>query len=758
MQIEKSEKINMRIPEISNAYAWINRNLSERKFAAAFYIINHLLKELNDWNAQCKYEELVGIYRNILNFRLSSTEEDDKNPVFNHFLTNLYSLAENVKEQLFIRHSDKFEYSQIRLFASDTRYFIPQEVMKYGNNIYDVLLNHYLSMSVNDMINKKLPEDVEKQLFEKRQMFLSFTFSKIWLSFDNNDEDIESMKNVLGDENIGIDAKCIIISALALNILRIFNTKKLEILLLAVENEKQEVRQRALISIMFVLAKFGHYFNSDEKLKNRFLSFIEENSCINEMENIMFQLIRTSETAGITRHIQEEIFPEFVKMSPMIRGKLKDINDEKEKNEEKNETDWEEFMDENEVNSEKLEEFGEMQMSGSDVYVSSFAQMKSHQFFRPIENWFVPFNSEHPAVKQLFKKKQSLFTLVMTNPALCNSDKYAFSLSLLNMPEAERNAMQKAIKEQKEQMEEMIKEIKTLQTQTEEKIIANHYIQDLYRFYTQHPRHFDFENPLREIANLINKSIFYTIFSNERIRKIAGYFFAYKHYPQALRLYLRIFDHQNPDLELARKIGYCFQKNGQIQDALRFYMIAESVEKNDVWTLKRMAFCYRKTGDFRSAADCYSRILDIKTEDFKLLFSQAMCYVENDNIEGALTLLHKINYLKPDYPKIKNVLLWCNFACGKFEQAKDLSEKVLNEKPDIQDFIVAANVYMALNDETAALKLYQKAMIMSPNLDVFFANFRHDSERLLSFGVKKADVDLVFEIALMEKLPVSYVN
>ena len=770
----------MTIPEISNTYVWVNKNLSEKKFAAAFYLISQLLKELNDYNLNCRYDELVGYYRNILNFRLLDTEENDKDSVFNHFLTNLYSLAENAKEQLFIKHSSRLEYSQIRAFAVDSRYFIPKEVQSFGN-IYDILLNHYLSVNVNDMINNKLTEETENRLYAKHQRFLGFAFNNIWLSFKNDDADLVPMKNILDDENIGIDAKCIVISALTLNILRIFNTKKLEILFYAVEGEKQEIRQRALVGIMLILAKFGHYFKSDEKLKNRFLSFIEENGCLNEMESIVFQLIRTSETEGITRKIEENIFPEFIKMSPVIRQKFKDMGEEKEKNDEKKENegeenseneenneektdeteektedesnDLEEFF-EDKIDSEKMMEYGELQMSGSDVHASTFAQMKHFPFFFAIENWFLPFDKMHPVMKMLAKKKKSLVTMLMKNYALCNSDKYALAINFINLPDKERNGMENAMKAQKEQFEEMIKELKSLHKNSEEKIIANHYIQDLYRFFTQHPRHFDFENPLKEITSLINKSIFYTIFSNnEKLKNIAGYYFSYNHYNQALRLYLRIFEHKNPDFEVARKIGYCYQKNGQINEALRFYMIAENIEKNDVWVLKRMAFCYRKTGNYRAAADCYNRILEIKTEDLKLIFQQAMCYIENENLEDALPLLHKINYLKPDYPKIKSVLLWCNFVCGKFEQAKELSQKVLSEKPDIQDFIITANVHLALHDKQNALEFYKKAIYMSPNFDAFYEIFRHDRERLVNFGVKNSDIDLLFEIALVEKLP-----
>jgi tetratricopeptide (TPR) repeat protein len=739
----------MSIVEISNIYTWINKNLSEKKFATAFFLINRLVVELKDWNTACRYEELVTVYRNILNYRFTNAEENAQNSVFNRFLTDLYSLAESVREQLFIRQSSSFEYDCIRLFAANSRYFIPQDIQNIGT-IYDILLNHYLSASVNEIINNKLTSKTEKISAEKRQSVLKFVFHHIWLFHKNNETDFEPINNILNDENIGLDAKCIVISALTLNMLRIFNSKKIEILFLAVESKNLEIRQRALVGIVLLLTKFGHYFKSDEKLKNRFLSFIDENDCLNEMESIIFQLIRTSETEKISQHIEKEIFPEFLKISPILKNKLENIDEDEEK---ERKPEWENLLDEN-FSHEKLQEFNEMQLSGSDVYASTFAKMKNYGFFEHIENWFLPFEKENYAVKSLFKKKKLFLTLIVNNPSLCNSDKYSLALSLLQMPEKQRNGMEISIKTQKEDIDEMLKEIKNTEFNNEQKNIANHYIQDLYRFYTRHPRHNDFENPLKEIVNLINKSIFYTVFSdNKKIENIASYYFLYKLYNQALRLYLKIFEHNTPNLDTARKIGYCYQKKLEFQDALRYYSIAENIEKNDVWTLRKMAFCYRKSNDYRLAADCYKRILEIKKDDLKLLFALAMCYIENENFDEALPLLHKINYLNPVYPKIKNVLLWSIFCCGKMEQAKDFAQKVLNDNPDVQDFIIIANIHLALNDKATALEFYKKALLSAKDFESFIALLNHDRDKLLQFGVKKSNIDLLLEMTLADRLP-----
>jgi tetratricopeptide (TPR) repeat protein len=506
-----------------------------------------------------------------------------------------------------------------------------------------------------------------------------------------------------------------------------------------------------LVGLVLAVSKFGYRWTLDENLKNQLLVFCDEEGVVAELESIIFQIIRTSETEKITKHINEDIMPDVIKMSPKIKEKMQDV--ENEEDEDEINPHWQDFFENSGV-ADKLQELGDLQLSGSDIYVSTFAQMKNYPFFRSNENWFMPFFQENPHISRLFDKKQSLFTLILNNPALCNSDKYSFALTLLQMPENELSSIEGAVKEEQVQMKEIMKDRKNIEARSESKSAANQYIQDLYRFYTLFPHHQDFESPLTEITQIIEFDIFNKIFkNNENITNIAGYYFVYNHYNQALKLYLKIFSAEEPDLDICRKIAYCYQKTERFAEALQFYTIADSEEKDNTWTLKRMAFCYRKSGDYLLAADCYKRATEILPDDLKLLFRQAMCYIDNEDFEKAMPLLFKIDYLNPKYPKIKSVLLWCAFCGGKTEQAAEISQKIISEEPDIQDFVLSGNVALVQNNKQSALDFYRKALALTTDIKTFIELVENDIEKMQNLGVQLSDIELVIETLLMGKLP-----
>lgn len=46
----------------------------------------------------------------------------------------------------------------------------------------------------------------------------------------------------------------------------------------------------------------------------------------------------------------------------------------------------------------------ELQLEGADVYMSTFAALKSYPFFREVQNWFYPFSKQHSSVLKALKK------------------------------------------------------------------------------------------------------------------------------------------------------------------------------------------------------------------------------------------------------------------------------------------------------------------------------------------------------------------
>lgn len=78
--------------------------------------------------------------------------------------------------------------------------------------------------------------------------------------------------------------------------------------------------------------------------------------------------------------MQNEVIPEMMKLRPDIMRKFKDIrNDDEDIMSMEENPEWEELLNGSGLR-DSLKEFGELQMEGSDVMMSTFSHLKSFPF------------------------------------------------------------------------------------------------------------------------------------------------------------------------------------------------------------------------------------------------------------------------------------------------------------------------------------------------------------------------------------------
>ena len=106
---------------------------------------------------------------------------------------------------------------------------------------------------------------------------------------------------------------------------------------------------------------------------------------------------------------------------------------------------------------------GELQMEGADVYMSTFSQLKQFPFFRQMSHWFYPFDRQFPDIVTIFgdneEKRMSLLDIILNSDSFCNSDKYSFCFSLIQMPESQRELMIHQMNEQSSVSQEQLDEV-----------------------------------------------------------------------------------------------------------------------------------------------------------------------------------------------------------------------------------------------------------------------------------------------------------
>jgi len=507
-------------------------------------------------------------------------------------------------------------------------------------------------------------------------------------------------------------------------------------------------RQRALTGLCFILAKYNRFLPYFPAIRNRLVLLADDAVITEQLQNIIIQIIATSETEQVSKKLQEEIFPELMKLRPLMDEglnpeNLMNLDEWGEINPQ-----WEEMIEKSGA-SDKIQEFAEMQMEGADVYMSTFAMLKSFPFFSDFSNWFMPFDTENLAVRPLFATEQkSLITAFLSSNVMCNSDRYSFCLSVLQMPELQRSMMKQSFGEAAEQMEEISKDEALHSPNVQAKNISKHYVQDLFRFFKLNPHHGDFTD-MFSTSLIMHKTYLFDLLSIDDTLKsnIAEYYFTKKLYPQALELFEEINKEGEISAALYQKMGYAYQQTSRLMEALDAYKKADLIQPDDFWTNRKIALCYRLMGNAEKALEIYRHTNFIKPDQLSIKLQIVSCLKELRKTEEALRELMKLHEEYPDNHKIIREIMHCSFIAKNPAQAKYFATLLLEtENLTADDYCKAGHLEWCLNKQQNAVGHYKQCLqLLSNNWTQFNTLFLQDKNTLISNGIPESDIPLMLD-------------
>jgi hypothetical protein len=411
--------------EVHNTYKKILVYVTEERLKNAFEKTELLSSELQSTQYQQNLENLQTSYQLLLQYFMNGVKDPERKQIYNKLIANIFVTAAELRDELLTRDSVNFEFVQKRYFP-----YTPQMTDEELKNKLD-------RKGKLEELKELLPvnSDKEFQIEIEFENAVRYLFNYFWLKSTYDSTGImEIYHEVMNDSFEDSVAKSMIVSAITLNLWRTFNENKLLMLLDACNSSDLATRQRALIGICFILAKYNPILPYFPSIRNRFVLLADDNFIIENLQNIIIQIIGTTETDQISKKLNEEIFPELMKLRPKMDENFMNMDEWGEIN-----PDWQDMIDESGV-SDKIEELAEMEKNGADVYMSTFSMLKSFPFFNEFSNWFLPFDTEHSAIRSLFTNEdKSLFKSVLNSDIMCNSDRYSFTLSILQMPVMQRN-------------------------------------------------------------------------------------------------------------------------------------------------------------------------------------------------------------------------------------------------------------------------------------------------------------------------------
>ena len=725
---------------IHSAYKASLQSLAKGELRSAFEKTRVLVDQLQMGIYTDKLNEFEQNYKYLLQYFVAGVDDAERKVVYKKIVAKVVLLNFELNELLQLQNNSSFEYTQKRYFPHIKKFSSPDEL--YRSLIY---FHNQSSLFIAD---KEISHTVElNRLRANYEDLLPRLFGLYWLNTTISPDEKALFEQILNGSYPGQNEKSLLISALTLNLWRMFDDQKLMMLFDCCNHKDIQLRQRALVGLSFVLAKYDMFLPFFPAIRNRMVLLADDDQIVQNFQNIFIQIIATSETEKISKKLREEILPEVMKVSPLLKDKL-DAESLLNKDEwdEENPA-WQEIIEKSGV-SDKLQELSELQLEGADVYMSTFAMLKNFPFFSNLAAWLMPFDAKHSAVNDLFKTDdKTVLTAFVSSSAMCNSDKYSFCLSILQMPETQRNIIKQSFNMESTQLEEMTKDEALLNPNLAAKNISKQYIQDLFRIFKLHPQHKEFSDMFGYSLKMHKCNLFDILSSNANFKlSIASYYFTKSHYTQALALYLELNSESEPSAAICQKIGYCYQQNSQINEALESYLKAEIIQPDDVWTVRKIALCYKLAGNFHKALEYYLHADHLKPNSSAIQMSIGHCYIELGRHKEALKLYYKLDAENGENTKVWRAITWCALVSKNIHKADYYSQKLISSEPTAYDFLNAGHIAWCQKRVGDAVDFYRQSLLkLDNNWALYSEIFLEDKSHLAANGIDVSEIPLMLD-------------
>ena len=440
----------MTASQIESTYKSAINFLLSGKLKQAFDKTRLLVQELQWGDLNDQFTDLLQNYRFMLQYFINGTEDPERKIVYNKIVARLISLNTKMLEELMLRNATTFEFTQKRYFPHKLHF-------SASGDLFDSL-SYYHQQKQLLSSSEENPQKEVKRLRANFEKLIPDLFFVFWLSTRLETSEKKIFQDILHPDYPGFAEKNLIISALTLNIWRMFDEEKILLLLDACQHHDMHIKQRALVGLCFILTRYNKFLPYFPVIRNRLMVLADDYKTVENLKNIIILIIGTADTDRITKKMKEEILPEVMKISPMIKDRLEAENLMKSEEWEEENPEWNELLEQSGV-ADKLQELTELQLEGADVYMSTFSALKSFPFFNETAHWFLPFDTEFSAIEELFENKdRTVISAFLGNSAICNSDKYSFCLSVMQMPFSQREMMSKSFSAEAEQLEEITKD------------------------------------------------------------------------------------------------------------------------------------------------------------------------------------------------------------------------------------------------------------------------------------------------------------
>ncbi len=722
----------------------IFRLLDAGRLKEALTQLQAISAQTNQWSLQNRIETALTAYGYMLQYAGQGMEDPNREEFYRQTLRTAYELTDEVNIALLARKTSAVYYDRIRTWAL-------HPAKSYAE--IQLQLEAYTEDATTAPLLYSHPDKLQAemtQIAQTHEAALTELFDKTWTTPFWTETEASEAGALLQSILVGTNDLAVMVSAITLSLLRVFDARKFQFLLEAYRHEHLQVNQRALVGIVIALSKHAERITRYPHLLNRLSLLKDDAGFCRNLHTIQMQLLLTRETSKIDKKMREEIIPEMIKNAKQMNNP-KFRFDESEDPEDRN-PEWEEWMDKSGM-SDKIREMGEWQMAGADIYMSSFAQLKHYPFFHQLSHWFYPFDVNQPMFTSLQKELgEGAFTplkLIVHSDNFCNSDKYSFCLAMLSMSKQMKDASMRQMEEQVRMSEEQKDRLEALMhPKLEAKSVSRLYIQDLYRFFKLWKNHQEEEDIFRWKFDLWNHPLLKdALLQEETTKELADYLLQKEYWEEAYLLYQRLMQMSGSGAEIYQKAGFIRQRQKRYAEAIEHYRHADLLVAEQHWTNKHLAQCYKLSGQYPQALEYFRKVEAVHPENLNIALQIGQCLVNMQNYTEALGYFYKVEYLEKKPDNARRAIAWCSFLTGKYEEALKYYDLLLNQSsPKAEDWMNAGHVHLVNNRMQMAIRHYQQVARFYQSHSDFVEHFNEDRAVLMEKGLSAEAIQILLDL------------
>ena len=570
----------------------------------------------------------------------------------------------------------------------------------------------------NEAAQQRLEVIYEEQKKYRQQMFL---YVLTELRFSGGD--IQELEDLLLTPTVDNIDQRMIISALTINGLMVFDPLKLRLLVnVYTKSEDIPVKQYALVGWALTLPRYP--YSCDSQTTQIVRDLVDNDATVREeLAQLQIQLAYCQSADRDSRNFQETIMPDIMKASNMrFTDKGLEMQEDDPMDDILGRSTTEKKMEEVES---RMRSYMDKRSQGMDLFFQGFKHMKRYPFFSDISNWLVPFYYEHPDIAPALHQMGGNGILhLMLDAPMCDNDKYSFVFAFLSI-------MNKVPKDIIEQMQQTAPPENAYRDwMSDPAILRRNYLQSLYRFFQLFPYSESFVSPFCDTEEVempylyppswlivANKTLMETRFDNNII-DLLKYFLRKKDFG-AVQFILDEYNDCDDSFDLCyvRTLFYADSLPEYEDEFLHNIEYCLKVKPDSITLRKLYAKWLYSCEKFQEAKTLFGKLMEEKDGNRNYMFSYALCCHKLGDYDEAKKVLFRLAYEHPDDREVGILLASTLFLDGKTEDAFKRVDKMsadnLDKKVKKELTVVRSLSLLALNRREEAAKCYASSIEIS---------------------------------------------